>query len=541
MTRWLLGSMLLALVVAGASPARGAQRRVALLVAHPKGGDDLVPLRYTANDLERMREVLTSLGDFAKEDVLVSYAESADAVARRFDAAAKKLENGSPEAPSLFLFYYSGHTKDGELRLGSSRLGLGELKRLIEGTKASLRVALVDSCRAGAITRLKGAVKGEPVALAIEDTAAQLGQVVITASSDNEDAQESDDIQGSYFTHFLTSALRGAGDDDHDGAVTLSEAYSFAYANTVSNTVGTKGGIQHPTYRFDLRGAGDVVVTRPGQPTAAIILPKALAGRFVLFDLGRKVVVAELEKEDDAPVRVALAPGKYVVKKRERDSLRVQRVTLGAKQEVTVDPTKMEKLAFADDYAKGAVVTTEEIRYGRLGVRLSLSAGAQAFLSAPVRDAYFPALGLFELTLDLDNALRRHLGVRLDLGLGGASDRPLVVSDPYLGEQRYTVNVSEVTLGSALVYRFVLTEWLNVGLSSRMGLISVSRAFKGVDLPKQSFSTITPGLGAEMDLRLTSWLQLGVRTRIHYIFFNVDEPMSLAYIDGGLVMTAVLR
>ena len=67
----------------------------------------------------------------------------------------------------------------------------------------------------------------------------QTGQVLITASSASEDAQESDAIQGSFFTHFLTSGLRGAADRDNDGKVTLGEAYEFAYAHTVSNTVGT--------------------------------------------------------------------------------------------------------------------------------------------------------------------------------------------------------------------------------------------------------------------------------------------------------------
>ena len=36
-------------------------------------------------------------------------------------------------------------------------------------------------------------------------------------------------------------------------------------------------------------------------------------------------------------------------------------------------------------------------------------------------------------------------------------------------------------------------------------------------------------------------IKLVAEIRFHYVFFHVDEPMSLAYIDGGLNLTAVLR
>jgi uncharacterized caspase-like protein len=540
MRMWRFMAALVAVLVATTS-ASAAQKRVALLVAHPFGGPELTPLRYTANDLERVRQVLESLGDFAADDVLTSFGEDAEDVLSRFDDATARLKNANPADGSLFLFYYSGHTKDAELRLGDTRLPLTDLKRAIERTQATLRVALLDSCRAGAITRIKGAVKGEPLAVQVEDSAAQSGQVLITASSENEDAQESDEIQGSFFTHYLTSALRGAGDDDHNGQVTLTEAYSFAYANTVANTVGSKGGIQHPTYRFDLRGAGDVAVTRPGRPTSAIIFPGGLAGHFVVFDADHRVVVAELDAARDSRTRLAVAPGTYVVKKRETDHLRLLRLTVGKDAEVPVDPLKMDEVAFADDYAKGAVVTTEEIRFGKLGVRISATAGAQSFLSAPVRTDYFPTLGLFELSLDFDNALRKNLGVRLDLGLGGSGEQSLVIHDAYVGALTYSVKVSELTLGSAITYTLPLTDWLSLALSGRLGLISVTRTFSDASLPKQAFSTLTPGLGVELDLALTRFLWLGARARMHYMFFNVDEPMSLAFIDGGLVLTAVIR
>ena len=47
--------------------------------------------------------------------------------------------------------------------------------------------------------------------------------------------RESGDIEGSYFTHHMLSALRGAGDRDGNGVVTLAEAYQYAYAHTLGS------------------------------------------------------------------------------------------------------------------------------------------------------------------------------------------------------------------------------------------------------------------------------------------------------------------
>lgn len=528
------------LALAAPAPASGGSKRVALLVAHPFGGDGLTPLRYTANDLERMREVLELLGGFLPEDLIISYGQDADEVVEHFEEARERLEQADGTS-TLFLFYYSGHAKEGELRLGESRLSLLEAKRLTEETGADMRFAFLDACRSGAITHLKGASKGDPIVMGVEDSLAHKGQVMVAASSASEDAQESDAIGGSFFTYFLTTGLRGAADKNGDGGVTLSEAYSYAYAHTVSSTVGTRGGIQHPTYRFDLRGAGEVVLTRPGDPVSRIAFPKGVAGHFVVFDTARQMVVAEFDKADEAEARVAVEPGDYVVKKRETDHLRMQRLAVPPMTTAWLVPGDMEEVAFADDYAKGVVITAEELRHGRVGIRLSAALGAQAFLSAPARAQYFPGMGLLHLRLDLHNLLRRYLGFRLDLGLGSSGKTPLVVSDPYLGSSSYTVDVSELTTGVALTATLPLTSWLEAGIATRVGFIVLQRDFLGADLPDQVFSTLTPGLEGELSVHLTDWLRAGLGMRVHYMFFNMDEPQSLAYIDGGLVMMAVLR
>ena len=537
MSGWLLG---IALFTSALNVNEPAERRVALLVSHPFGGDDLTPLRYTDNDVARMRDVLRMTGGFAERDIVVISAEDANKVRGAFNDLRERLR--ADKRPSLLLFYYSGHAKDGELRLGRSTLALTEVKRLLEQTQASFRIALLDACRVGSITRLKGAVKSEPVSIDVDDTTMQSGQVLITASSDDEDAQESDEIQGSFFTHYLTSGLRGAADLDRDGRVTLSEAYGFAYENTVSRTVATRGGTQHPTFRFDMRGAGDVTLARADAPTSGISFPKALGGEFVIFDVKRRVVVAELTKDTSESLRVAVAPGDYVVKKREVDHVRLGRLKVRDDNFVTVDVKAMEKVAFADDYAKGQTVSAQEVISGKLGVLLSAQLGAQGFLSAPIRDAYVPTLGLFKLSLDLRNAIRRNIGVRFDLGFGSSGEQGLAVTDPLLGDLGYRARVSLFTAGVGLTGDVPFTSWLRLSGVGRIGFIRVAREFTGAEaIPTQAFSTLTPGVEARLIARCTNWLEAGLGAGVHYMFFNGDESQSLAYVDGGLILTAVLR
>ena len=85
--------------------------------------------------------------------------------------------------------------------------------------------------------------------------------VVLTASTAGEDAQESDELRGSFFTHYLLSAMRGAADADRDQTVSISEAFAYTRDKTIVASSRTLGGTQHPTFHYDLRGRADLPLT----------------------------------------------------------------------------------------------------------------------------------------------------------------------------------------------------------------------------------------------------------------------------------------
>jgi hypothetical protein len=174
-----------------------------------------------------------------------------------------------------------------------------------------VRIAVLDACASGAFTRLKGGTARKP--FTIDASSAMRGHAFLTSSAAAESAQESDRIGASYFTHYLVSGFRGAADLSRDGRVTLSEAYQFAFAETLGRTIGTAGGAQHPSYDINLSGTGDVVMTDMRQTTSTLVLGEDLDGRVFIRNAARQLVV-ELHKPAGRTVDIGLEPGTYDVR-----------------------------------------------------------------------------------------------------------------------------------------------------------------------------------------------------------------------------------
>jgi hypothetical protein len=144
--------------------------------------------------------------------------------------------------------------------MNRTRLEFSTLKQRIEGSSAQLRVLIVDACRSGEITRVKGASPAEPFKIDPVGRGVGEGVAIITSAASDEDAQESDRLQASFFTHHLLSGMLGAADTSKDKQVTLGEAYGYAYNETLRSTSRAKV-VQHPTYWFEIRGRQDLVLT----------------------------------------------------------------------------------------------------------------------------------------------------------------------------------------------------------------------------------------------------------------------------------------
>ena len=505
-----------------ALPALAEGRRFALVIGDSKGGAGTRPLRYAERDARRMHAILTRLGGVRPEDARLLTGASADEVrAAIADLSARAEQAKARGDETVLLVYYSGHAKDGDLRLGDTRMSLLELRDALRNAPADVRIGLLDSCQSGAITRAKG-VRAAPsfdVQQAQAASTRPRGLVLIASSSADEESQESDDIGASFFTHYLASGLLGDADSSGDGKVTLAEAYTYAYARTVGETAETRAGAQHPVYLYDLGGAGDVVLTELAPARGSLVFPAGAEGVYVVLD-GSRRAVAEVAKPRGDQRRLALAPGDYVVKKRDGETLLVGSFSL-ADAPVEIADARLSRRPLSEDPQKGPS-----------GPRWSLLAtgGGQFFFDSAARNGLFPPAVLAGVEMAVRDDLGHDLAWGLDLSVGaGAATLTLPGVTPI--PERFL----ELTGGASLWRDFPIGDSFTVSFGARVAFIYLARTFENrPDLPSQSFFTLTPGLQTAFGWRFSERWSAVARGRVNYLFYNVDKAQNLGYAEFAL-------
>ncbi len=305
----------LSVLLSGGLFAEAGVVRHAVIVGVNDGGPERQQLKYATVDAQSIYGVFTSLGGLSAERTQLMLEPSANdliaALAKvEGDIATAKLSSVSPAPRVEFLFYYSGHSDEKALLIGQEAVSYEQLKVAIDKIDADVTVAMLDSCASGAFTRLKGGTHVKPF-LANSATSVN-GYAYLASSSADEAAQESDAIGGAYFTHYMVSALRGAGDLSADNKVTLNEAYHFAFNETLARTEGSQYGAQHAAYNIQLSGEGDLVLTDLNQTSGELILGKDITGRLYIRD-ARGNLMVELSKNELKPLKIGLEPGAYKI------------------------------------------------------------------------------------------------------------------------------------------------------------------------------------------------------------------------------------
>lgn len=339
-----------------AARVEAAVRRFAVLIGNNHGASVEMPLRYAESDAERMAAVLRELGGVQPADLIVLTGESEDTVRRTLittNARISEAQN-APGTEVMLTVYYSGHADGEALHLGNTFLSLTELSELVRGSSAKVRLLIVDACRSGSLTRVKGGRAVPAFDVAEQESLRGEGMALLTASAAGEDAQESDSIGGSFFTHALVSGLRGAADRNRDGAVALDEIYAYAYGATLRATSVAASGSQHPTFHFDVRGFGSLPLANlgtKGANRAWLWVPEGLQV-LVLKDNDRGEVVAEVGEHDVAR-RLSLRSGRYFLRVRQTDHLLEGTVELSDGAERQVDESELTRYAYAQLVRKG--------------------------------------------------------------------------------------------------------------------------------------------------------------------------------------------
>jgi hypothetical protein len=340
-------------LLARTAQAEADAGRFALLVGANLGDRNDPVLHHAEEDAAKVAQTLRLLGGFPADQVVLitgaTATEMHDALIG-LNARVRAHKNG------VLVVFYSGHADEQALHLSGTRLATAELKALLVGSPAASRLLIVDACRSGSLTRLKGAhpVPAFVVPAFVEPVPE--GFAVLTSSAASEDSQESVALGSSYFTYYVNSGLIGAADQDHNGDVTLSELFAFASSETRAATAGSPAGPQNPTFQFALEGRRELVLTRLARGDARLgTLRFEQPGRYLVQrrePAGLSPPVAEIAARDVGS-QVALPPGAYRVTLRGERDISERDVVIAGGQTSVIDLAQMRRIDVARTVRKG--------------------------------------------------------------------------------------------------------------------------------------------------------------------------------------------
>ena len=526
-----LAGLVLAFLLVPSLALAGAER-YALVVGANQGGPGFSQLFYAEEDARRVADVLGQLGSVPERNTTLlatpTLAQLRSALERLTDDVTRSRAAGSEHV--TVLFFYSGHADPDALRLGRGTLPFTELKEALKATGADVRLLFIDSCHAGAATRTKGASRAPGF---LRDASAAVdarGEVVITSSAADEASQESDEVGGSYFTHYLLSGLRGDADADSDGEVTLDEAYRYVFHRTVAHTSGTRAGAQHPGFDYDLSGSGDLVLTQLESKGAALRFDASQSGRFLVFDADRGEFVAEVQATPGRPTRLLVEAGDYRVQLRGPEALFEQRLRLRDGDEGAVDRGAMRQIPYSEDATKGAILRTRRRASGK-EITLSAKVAVQGFFDPVIRESLVPPMVLGGAELDLRGILAPPLSLRAELLVGGRG-----LSAEVAPGSSFDADYFQLLGGIGAFFTPTVpgAAWLRPFFGVRVELIWVQRFFKPVGVMEDQFYLGgAPGVSGGLGFRWADRSGLQLEGRAHGSFWATDDKQQvLGYAEG---------
>lgn len=343
-------------------PAAAETQKFAVLLGNNIGHDPTKKLNFAEQDVRKIRNVLVELGGFEQENIALLLGRNSKQAWEAIEEIEAQLERHKRKtgAKALLVFYFSGHADGDVLELGSSSLQFSHLLDYLRGSMAEVRLAFLDSCLSGNIIAAKGGKRGPAYTIKLTDEITAEGYAIVTSSAFNELSQESTEIRGGFFTHYLLSALRGAGDKSGDGKVTLGEAYQYAYNRTLMRTSTTLGETQHPMFEYQLQGRGDIVLTNTSKSGASIQVSSPQSGRLIVLDESEDNIVAELTLSANKHAYVAVRPGNYrayLLTKGGGPAVRVAKLSVPKSAQLRLKSAEFQDVALKRAVAKGGLFT----------------------------------------------------------------------------------------------------------------------------------------------------------------------------------------
>jgi uncharacterized caspase-like protein len=237
-------------------------------------------LKYAVADAESVYKVLTEVAGFKKDHVLLltDHSERKPTL-RNVKYALGTFLARAAQKDDTVIVYFAGHgapevdqrgvERDGLAKylipsdadpddLFSTALPMDDLQTIFDRIEAERVVVFLDACYSGAAggrtfasRRTRSGIVDD---LFLERLTRSRGRAIITASRPAEVSIELPELGHGIFTYYLTEGLRGAGDLNGDGIVSLQELYEYLEQQVVRKSRSV-GGNQHPVMKGELEGA----------------------------------------------------------------------------------------------------------------------------------------------------------------------------------------------------------------------------------------------------------------------------------------------
>lgn len=475
------------LAIGAALPAAAGEVRFGVFVGNNEGASSELPLIFAVADAKKMRDLFVEYGDMRAQDATLLI----EAPRRQVETSLKQLQGKIASAQSdgdhaTLVFYYSGHGDDAALHLGPTRIAHEELRSWIDATGADVRIAMLDACHSGGAIRAKGGSRGPDLKWAVNYQETR-GTAVLTSSAASELSQESAEVGGGFFTHYLHTALLGAADYNRDGEVSLDEAKSYVHGETV---FGTRDAIaaQTPGYDTDLVGTGHLTLTKLESANAHLSFHGTMDGVYAIWDDQRKRYVAEVS--GDQPLEVAVRPGTYYVHKRMPGWVDEARYNVRRGETLAVLSEDFVSVAYEDTAARGEL--EKQVRRANLpDLSLRMAFGGRAWGDI-YAEQYVPTHGVIGIEARFLKTGRTWFAFDV---LNGAGVGTLNFEE--LGEKRVTVGS---TSGGASVGFVTRPALFRAGIGGKAEVIGVRRTFPDGTADPQSTTSVAVGPTAFLGL-----------------------------------------
>jgi hypothetical protein len=271
-----------------AAPVLPTRNQWAVVIGVGRYENRAIPsLRYTVADAEAIYQTLIGPAGFKKDHVLLlTDTSERKPTLRNIKWALGTFLGRSAQKDDTVLIFFAGHgapevdtrglERDGLAKylipsdadpddLYSTALPMDELQTIFQRIESERVVAFLDACYSGAAGGRTFASKktraGAVDDLFLERLTRSKGRAIITASRPAEVSIELPELGHGIFTYYLVQALKGAGDLNRDGIVTLQEVYEYV-EQQVTVKARAVGGNQHPVMKGELEGVLPLVKVR---------------------------------------------------------------------------------------------------------------------------------------------------------------------------------------------------------------------------------------------------------------------------------------